>query len=243
MMLGARTAAWAKIGGGVPTARDYVQDGLVAMWDGFENAGYGTHDDTATTWKDLIGNIDATAINSPIFLYKYTDTSNGYWSLPSSVREIVEAQSLTAEVVFRTSDKFTSNFNQGIVGMGSGRSLWLFFGNPPSSAWATLVWQVRESPPIRAWYSSGPFSGTHSSSLVVDNSVCNAYLDSTLCTITPDISAGSSTSTSDFFIGMIPKHSNFYGKIYCVRIYSRAMTAAEITHNYEIDKARFNLPD
>ena len=31
MMLGARTAAWAKSG---YTAKDYVQDGLIAMWDG-----------------------------------------------------------------------------------------------------------------------------------------------------------------------------------------------------------------
>ena len=240
MTLGARTGAWSKSGGWV---NPYVTDDLVAMWDGEWNAGGGTHDDTATTWKDLIGNIDATAINSPIFLYKYTDTSNGYWSLPSSVREIVEAQSLTAEVVFSASGKFTSNLNQGIVGMGSGRSLWLFFENPPSSASASLSWQFRGSPAIRAWYSSGPFyTGTHSSSLVVDNSVCNAYLDSTLCTISPDISAGSTTSTSDFFIGMIPNYSNFYGKIYCVRIYSRALTAAEIAHNYTIDKARFNLP-
>lgn len=38
-----------------PTARDYVQAGLVAMWDGIENAGWGTHDANATVWKDLIG--------------------------------------------------------------------------------------------------------------------------------------------------------------------------------------------
>ena len=39
MMMGARTAAWAKAGGGVPTARDYVQDGLVFMQDCIENSG------------------------------------------------------------------------------------------------------------------------------------------------------------------------------------------------------------
>ena len=42
MMLGARTAAWAKYG---YAAKDYVQDGLVAMWDGEWNAGAGIHDD------------------------------------------------------------------------------------------------------------------------------------------------------------------------------------------------------
>ena len=31
-------------------------------------------------------------------------------------------------------------------------------------------------------------------------------------------------------------------KVYNLRIYSLAMTAEEIAHNYAIDKARFNLP-
>jgi len=34
----------------------------------------------------------------------------------------------------------------------------------------------------------------------------------------------------------------FIGKIYCVRIYNRALSADEIQHNYKIDKERFNLP-
>ena len=30
------------------TAQSYVQSGLIAHWDGIENAGYGVHDATAT---------------------------------------------------------------------------------------------------------------------------------------------------------------------------------------------------
>lgn len=37
-----------------PTARSYVQDGLVAMWDGIENAGVGVHSNSATYWTDLV---------------------------------------------------------------------------------------------------------------------------------------------------------------------------------------------
>lgn len=40
------------------TAKDYVQDGLVAMWDGIENAGWGVHDSNATVWKDLVSEVD-----------------------------------------------------------------------------------------------------------------------------------------------------------------------------------------
>ena len=53
MLIAARNAMLA--GGGL-SAKSYVQDGLVAMWDGIENAGWGTHNGSATTWTDLSGN-------------------------------------------------------------------------------------------------------------------------------------------------------------------------------------------
>lgn len=39
-----------------PTARDYVCN--LSNWDGLENAGYGVHDYTTNTWKDLLGFAD-----------------------------------------------------------------------------------------------------------------------------------------------------------------------------------------
>lgn len=38
----------------VPTASDYVQDGLAFMWDGIENIGFGESDPTSRQWLDLI---------------------------------------------------------------------------------------------------------------------------------------------------------------------------------------------
>ena len=38
------------------TSLSYVTSGLVALYDGIDNAGYGTHDLNATTWADLAGN-------------------------------------------------------------------------------------------------------------------------------------------------------------------------------------------
>ena len=37
----------------VPTARDYVLTGLIAMWDGIENAGFGAHSGNTLVWKNL----------------------------------------------------------------------------------------------------------------------------------------------------------------------------------------------
>ena len=36
------------------TASHYVQEGLLACWDGVENAGARTHDAGATAWRDLV---------------------------------------------------------------------------------------------------------------------------------------------------------------------------------------------
>ena len=45
------------------------------------------------------------------------------------------------------------------------------------------------------------------------------------------------------YIGKVLSNKNgFRGKVFNVRIYSRALTAEEIAYNYAIDKARFNLP-
>ena len=46
------------------TSASYVQDGLIAQWDGIDNSGTGTHDPNATVWKDLAGHNDLTLTNS-----------------------------------------------------------------------------------------------------------------------------------------------------------------------------------
>lgn len=40
------------------TSKDYIQTGLIAQWDGIENAGYNKHNHDITQWKDLVGNRD-----------------------------------------------------------------------------------------------------------------------------------------------------------------------------------------
>ena len=44
------------------TSASYVQDGLIAQWDGIDNAGTGVHDPTTNVWKDLKGHNDLTIV-------------------------------------------------------------------------------------------------------------------------------------------------------------------------------------
>ena len=55
MMLGARTGAWAKRGGGVLTASDMVLDGMLLGFDAIENGGFGITNPDSTTCTSLIG--------------------------------------------------------------------------------------------------------------------------------------------------------------------------------------------
>ena len=55
MMLGARTAAWAKSGGGVLTASDMVLNGMLLGFDAIENGGFGITNPDSTTCISLIG--------------------------------------------------------------------------------------------------------------------------------------------------------------------------------------------
>lgn len=53
-ILGAKNNSFADIGS--DQQNPYITKGLVAMWDGEWNAGWGLHDDNAAVWKDLARN-------------------------------------------------------------------------------------------------------------------------------------------------------------------------------------------
>ena len=76
----------------------YVKDGLVAMWDGTENAGWGTHDASATTWKDLIGTDD------------FTVTANAHWS-DNGIDNFATAY----RIAYRSSFTFNAPLTQEVV--------------------------------------------------------------------------------------------------------------------------------
>lgn len=50
------------------TAKDYIQDGLVAMWDGIENGGYGIHNEgVGFDWVSCVGGMTLPANNVRVF--------------------------------------------------------------------------------------------------------------------------------------------------------------------------------
>ena len=221
-----------------PTARDYVQDGLIAMWDGIENAGWGTHDPNATTWKDLVGSYDAVRevadwqYNCAVF--------NGTASRVAKTGSLLgKPSNVTAEVVY---DR-TASWNGCIIGctQSGGRSIW-----PTSQsvvdywcrgyAYSLKVSNTTDQPGVR--YTRTLAAGT--------GMMC--YKDATQVGYTASGSAIQYNNNCGFNIGADSNGSSYgvehplTGHIYCVRVYSRMLTPEEIQYNYNIDKRRFNLP-
>ena len=224
MLVAVRTGAWAKSGGGVPTARDYVQDGLIAMWDGIENAGWGIHDPSATTWKDLAGGYDMNVVNGFFDENTFVGTKGGICSqAQSSVVETIN----TIEMCFRLSG-FYLYYLQYLFGPYGSKG----FGIAKRYEWCITR---QDNLAGSAFLDEMTVLGTRAFS---GGSRGNPYLNGVPKDNVPSFSQG--TLSSDVcFVGSL-KYNIFIKSIRC---YSRSLSAAEITANYAIDKARFNLPD
>lgn len=74
-----------------------------------------------------------------------------------------------------------------------------------------------------------------------DSSTYTTYRDGLLISMGV-IGAGNNHVTDEVAIGTVVRRQLFVTpRIYCVRLYSRVLTATEIATNYAVDKVRFNL--
>ena len=246
MMIAARNA-FLMGGAKTPTARDYVQDGLIAMWDGIENAGWGVHDASAATWKDLTGNGYDISVNNSIFTWtqnsiKPLSTSN---FVPlSSPSGAYSAERGTIEAIFRISSVGSSSFGR----------VWSSNSNGSNYRLALLISNVALSVAIQCGSIGGSkFAETGIATIDVGSIVsASFYRDSTsnmgiTVNRTNYVLSGFSSvynaqgSMCIFGDNAQTAGNNVFGDIYSIRSYSRALTAAEVAANYAVDAARFGL--
>ena len=228
MMLGARTGAWAKRGGGVPTARDYVQDGLIAMWDGIENAGWGVHDPNATTWTELIGGETVNLSSGIEFGDDCARTTSDFSGSRWALRTEKECQHMTA--VFKTS----STEIQFVILRLRTRSC---IGASGSSFGIGLRQSIPANNIVGNRFSISANYAT-ASSPTADSAYVNGVENTNRSAVNYANPVSRGTCIGGGYNSM-----PFFGEIFNIRLYSRALTASEIAANYAIDKARFNLPD
>ena len=207
----------------------YVQEGLVAQWDGIDNAGLGFHDPGANTWKDLKG------------IYDLPLTSKGAWG--SNFLEVVNGCAanygakgpdyLTIEVLYRqpaATTKYGFLFDNGdtshyLLIKEDGKTLFFKSASDDVIQYDALDGEVHA------------VAAVYSSSTAVDAVYTNG-VTATGVTATANYGAGSAgwLMLGDRAVGTTYPWS---GEIHAIRLYSTALTAEQLATNYLVDAVRY----
>ena len=192
-----------------------VTDGLIAMWDGEWNAGPGVHDDSSAGVKDLIGSRDLSLVGT-------CDWSGGTANLPSAAYFVSNANPIED---FIGQIELTSACKGEIISLGSEYAFISYAG------WVMCL-TIGKAQYISNDYSRFALSVSYSNS----TNATKAYVNNV------NKLSGGGVSAHTYVQGGIGISNIGYTMDFCsLRVYSRALTAAEVAANYAVDKARFNL--
>lgn len=262
--IGAKNIAYVEDSGGGISAKDYVQDGLVALYDGIENIGWGKHDYNTLVWKDLIGNNDITYSASSLTSLRYW-LDNGFYQFNSGTFYWQATPSYEMSTILKNGLQFTvevvamvneipSSSNSCLINIADGMQssgLQLSYNGQHFMAACLDAWGG--TTPIgvsdEVWgYMSMPFH----CGVSMNGANENGYMF--FKTLNGDIEVSSSSiiqnklkiDLTKMIIGGYAWSSiasrNHRGVLYCIRIYNRALSTEELDYNHQIDEARFNLP-
>lgn len=210
------------------TAADYIQDGLIAMWDGIENAGWGRRDANATVWKDLVGGRDLTLTSLGSF-----SSDKALVNAPGGIGAMRSDEVPgfgTLEVVFDAAShsKFSTEY---FIKLGTG----FVFGkrngvtngdkNTSSGNYGMVSDLNVSTRGIALWSLVRP-SGVIMGEIWKNGVQLQLQILSVLGAKSTPMTLNAQT---------------YENRFYTIRAYSRALTAEEIAYNYNIDQARFGL--
>lgn len=223
-----------------PTARDYVQDGLIAMWDGID------HGNDPLIWRDLSGNGNdatqrvATGWSWADKSYVGVGPNNGFrvpQTFSSALREAVEHH--TVELVFKPNSwRRQTIFGQYNGNVGAGLS-YEFYNRAQSFR---AYYYAMPDYSVEAWSSTQMQRMTVA--VVCDGSQLSIYVDGVKTGQSYQPTANTIHEGLSMIIGGENSRTNMSigGALFCVRVYSRSLTEEELKHHVKIDNERFNLP-
>lgn len=197
----------------------YITDGLVAMWDGEWNAGWGKHDPSAINCVGLVGGFElAGNVLSP---NSFCCTDNKVFNLDNAFTQF------TIESIKKNGDPIGggvylcngSNDRFSIDGVGES------YGNCRVRYW--------NGSSVAAAY---PYSKSVWGAVTVSFDGKNFQSHLNAVGRTPSAAVEEELNVIRIVAAKtvrLPFHS--------IRVYNRALTAEEIAYNYKIDKQRFGL--
>ena len=234
----------------------YITDGLVAMWDGEWNAGFGIHNPLATTIKDLIGTNDLIlAPTSQIRPNSFTvESENG-----CVTKNVVSPNDVvTIEIVATLTGSRLGGYGAlpGFIG-GLSWNNSPFAQIRPTRLDNVTSWQNIDCYSLKFIYSDsdmdrivlddlGAFrSLSFSRDVLSETPIYDAYLDGEMKFTSRKSTPSSGTlSTSKLsFIANSVLGSCSMGEVKTIRVYNRRLTADEVKQNFLVDDVRFGIVD
>lgn len=242
-------------------SRMYVQRGLVAQYDGIDNAGTGAHDASATTWRNLAGD---TSLDATIGASTAWNGENG-WTTSGNTKPFTVASPGLAPTFATTN--FTVQF-ACVPAVANKRMS--YFGQYATAAGINIEQSVDGK--LRFYRAVGlgqspAYDKTASTATVV----ANTYLSAAVCVsksgltlynggalqqtisgtpgaiesasasvIGGEVQDGSKRTGGNFTSGY---GITFQGTYYAFRVYNVALTAVEVAWNAGLDAVRFNGAD
>lgn len=218
MILVAVTAAG--LAGFSATTADYVQDGLIAHWDAIDNAGTGTHDSGATTWKNLVaGGMDLTLDTAVWADGNALRNTTGRAAHGSAVLDYS-----ASEFVIEHEDTSTTESNYVFANGGSKYCILTSGYVQFTNTWKMTAFT----------YKTGGF---HSLSWSTDD---RNYLDGVeQRNISHPYGFGANALKYIYMGDNGGGERIFKGKYHAIRLYSRALTPDEANRNAVVDRIRF----
>ena len=244
-------------------ARAYVQRGLAAQYDGIDNAGAGTHDSTAATWKNLAGD---TALDGTCASQLSWNGSNGWTvsgdckpvTLGSGIAAIIAKTNCTIEVACKP-----SFVNKRFVYFGqyNGGSVYktISIENTVAGKYRLFRTRIGDTASNYDWTDITPAGSANtfvSFSFALQNKHPEFYQNGTYIATAPT-AWGDASSTAQSVIGGEPWASSnrsgsdfdstykaaFNGTYHAFRVYNVVLTKEEIAWNEGLDAVRFNGAD
>lgn len=202
------------------TIGQYVRNGLVAMWDGIENAGVGMRCDSPSTWKDLAGTNAAqiSSMTTEENAFRTAYKGNATFSMPTlqssdyTIELVSKLNGFTAidtRIFFNGNDKCYSTVTSTSALQYAGRAgsdASILFSNDDKYDKKYITWSI-------------------------DSSNISLYNDGTF------YRNGSSPPTLPSTYSFPPQLATQYidASMYSLRIYDRTLTPTEISANHQVD--------
>ena len=218
------------------TTRDYVQDGLLACWDGVENAGRHCHNPNAAVWKDVVGgrefSLSGVTVGADRMVFAGSSSSYGALNAADTAATFEKAKNGTLEIVYAAA---RASFSGSVVILQSTTSSGVGFGI--LKAGTSIIAGNNSAPTFT--FSSGIATNSVSvkySNAIPQSMVANGSTPGTGSNNNWGNPTGATTTTIGNRNSLA---AGFPGAIYCVRLYSRQLTAEEIAANRAVDLSRF----